>query len=164
MISLIVALASNRVIGINGKLPWHIPSDLKRFKQLTENNIVVMGRKTFESLPFENGLPNRMNVVITSNPPENDESDVLYYDFVDESLLRDMCEVTGKDVFVIGGASMYEQCFPFVDKAHLSIINSCIDGDTYFPDVDWYEWEKISDEDFPEYTYRVMERIKKEIV
>ena len=66
MISMIVAMDANRVIGYKNKLPWYIPDDLKNFKQLTSNNVVVMGRKTYESLPFQHGLPNRINVVVSS--------------------------------------------------------------------------------------------------
>ena len=160
MISIIVAMDANRVIGKNGKLPWHIPSDLEHFKKLTTNNTVVMGRKTFESLPMKNGLPNRQNIVVTKNVLNYWNTDRVTFipsSAFTETELRKL----GNEVFIIGGASIYEQAFPFVDRVYLSLIKGCVnDGDTFFPDVDWYDWRKVSDEDCGEYILRIMDRVK----
>ena len=115
MISIIVAVSDNGVIGVNGKLPWNIPEDLKRFKKITTNHNVIMGRKTFESIG--KGLPNRTNFVLTSS--------------VDSIKLKDGCIFTNKidleelqspDVewFIIGGESIYRYFLPYADKIYLT--------------------------------------------
>lgn len=162
MISLIVAMTSNRVIGNKGKIPWFIKDDMANFKRITTGNIVVMGRATFESLPMTGGLPNRTNIVLTREPEKFTEQASQTLSFVSgitQQELRELSEKTGKEVFIIGGANIYEQFFPMVDKAYLSIIKCCCEGDTKFPDVDWYEWRKSTDVEYPEYFYRVMHRV-----
>ena len=163
MISLIVAMTSNRVIGDKGKIPWVIKEDMVNFKRITTGNIVVMGRATFESLPMPNGLPNRTNIVLTRKPEKFADrvSDTLSFVYgITEPELWELTEKTGKEIFIIGGAKIYEQFFPIVDKAYLSIIKGCCEGDTKFPDIDWYDWRKITDVEYPEYVYRIMERVR----
>ena len=150
----------NGVIGYKGKLPWHIPEDLKQFKRLTTDNVIVMGSTTYNSLPIK-GLPNRLNIVVTSTPSK-------YYDRVSDDLFfmptleaaLDLAKTPGREVFIIGGASIYQQTFNIVDRVYLSLIKGCFDGDTKFPDVDWYDWKKVTDEEHPEFLFRVMDRVR----
>lgn len=159
MLSMIVAMAADRTIGNLGKLPWHFPEDLKNFKALTTGNIVVMGRTTFESLPMKGGLPSRFNIVLTrQEQPEATES-LMYVDKLDFDWLRQLGTNMSKEVFIIGGANVYEQSFGHVDRVHLSIIKGCFDGDTKFPDVDWFDFRKTIDEDRGDFVYRVMDRV-----
>ena len=163
MISLIVAMSVNRVIGDKGKIPWSIKEDMRNFKRLTTGNIVVMGRNTFESLPMKGGLPDRKNIVLTSDPEKfaDQKSDTLtFLNGISYAKLVEMAEWTGKEIFIIGGAKVYEQFFPIVDKAYLSIIKCQCEGDTKFPDFDWYDWRKVSDVEHDEYVYRIMERVR----
>lgn len=121
---IIAALSRNRVIGKEGKLPWHIPEDLKRFKRLTSGNTVLMGRKTYESLGKP--LPDRRNVVLTSAPIPGIET----YRTISEALQ----ELSNEEkVFVIGGGEIFSQFLPLVDEMYLTIVERDVEGDTYFP-------------------------------
>jgi dihydrofolate reductase len=136
IISLIVAMAQNRAIGINNKMPWHLSADLKRFKKLTSGHSVIMGRKTFESLP-NGSLPNRRNIIISEslNPvPEGCEK----AESIAEALKLTNQE---QEVFVIGGGSIYEQFLPLADKLYLTVIESDFEADTYFPFINFKDWE-----------------------
>jgi dihydrofolate reductase len=123
-LAIIVAIAHNRVIGKDGKLPWHISEDLKRFKRLTTGHAVLMGRKTFESIGRP--LPNRRNVVISSTPRPGVET----YRTVAEALeaLKDQ-----EKVFVIGGGQLYACLLDSVDELYLTLVDKNIEGDTFFP-------------------------------
>jgi Dihydrofolate reductase len=121
---IIAAIARNRVIGKNGKLPWHIPEDLARFKQLTTGHTVVMGRRTFDSL--DNPLPNRVNIVITSRVINGVKS----YPSLDYALQALKNE---KEVFVIGGARVFADALRLADELRLTLVDREVDGDTYFP-------------------------------
>jgi dihydrofolate reductase len=121
---IIAAIARNRVIGKNGKLPWHIPEDLARFKQLTTGHTVVMGRRTFDS--FENPLPNRTNIVITSRVINGVKS----YPSVAFALQALKNE---KEVFVIGGGRVYADALRLADELRLTLVDREVAGDTFFP-------------------------------
>ena len=121
---IIAAIARNRVIGKNGKLPWHIPEDLIRFKQLTVGHTVVMGRKTFDSL--DNPLPNRTNIVITSRVINGVKS-FPSLEFALQALKNE------KEVFVIGGGRVYADALKLADELRLTLVDRDVDGDTYFP-------------------------------
>ena len=123
-LAIIAAIGKNRVIGMNGKIPWHISDDLKRFKRLTTGYAVLMGRKTWESLGKP--LSNRRNVVVTSRPVENVEC----YATIDAALsaLNDQ-----ERVFVIGGAQLYVELLPKADELFLTFVDQQPDGDAYFP-------------------------------
>jgi len=121
---LIAAIARNRVIGKNGKLPWHIPEDLARFKQLTTGHTVIMGRKTFDSL--DKPFPNRVNIVITSNVINGVKS-YPSLEFALQALNNE------KEVFVIGGGRVYTNALRFADELRLTLLDRDVDGDTYFP-------------------------------
>ncbi len=121
---IIAALSRNRVIGNDGKLPWHISEDLKRFKRLTTNHVVLMGRKTFESLGKP--LPNRRNVVLTSRTIP----DVETYPALAQALQALEKE---EKVFVIGGGEIFAQLLEHADELHLTLVDREVEGDTYFP-------------------------------
>ncbi len=121
---IIAAIARNRVIGKNGKLPWHIPEDLARFKQLTTGHTVIMGRRTFDSL--DNPLPNRINIVITSKVINGVKS-YPSLDFALQALKNE------KRVFAIGGGRVFADALPYADELRLTLVDREVDGDTYFP-------------------------------
>ena len=121
---IIAAIARNRVIGNNGKIPWHIPEDLARFKQLTTGHTIVMGRRTFDS--FENPLPNRTNIVITSRVINGVKS-YPSLAFALQALKNE------KEVFVIGGGRLYAEALKLADELRLTLVDREVPGDTYFP-------------------------------
>ena len=130
---LIVAFNNKNVIGMNNKIPWHVPNDLKNFKKLTNDNIIVMGRKTFDSLP--NGeLNNRIHVVITTKPELFNSSNTVYYVNFEESIdiISKLKEKTNKKVFIIGGNDIYNLFFEFCSKFHITTIDNDSEGDVYF--------------------------------
>lgn len=136
----IVACDLNGCIGNNGELPWHLPADLKRFKELTSGGVVVMGRKTFESLNCK-PLPNRANIVITKDPDfpiKHKGKGVIFYDEVSFAIQKAKYEaiLLGlKEVWIIGGQSIYEQTMPYVDRIERTSISHKFNGDTYYPSI-----------------------------
>ncbi len=133
-ISLIAAMAKNRVIGNNNQLPWSLPEDLKFFKKMTLGKTMIMGRKTFESLPGH--LPNRDHIVISRNSFVSDEKDVRFVRSLDEALAaaKKLSPQRGDDVFVIGGAEIYRLCLEIADKIYLTVIDRDYEGDAFFPE------------------------------
>jgi dihydrofolate reductase len=153
MIKIIVAMSDNRVIGNNNELIWKLSSDLKRFKELTTNNPVVMGRKTYESIGRP--LPNRRNIIITRNL-EYQVDDCEIVSSLEEALL-----LTNSDCFIIGGGEIYKQSLEIVDKIYLTLVHKEFEGDTKFPELN-KEWIEVSREDFNsdeknEYNYSFIE-------
>lgn len=139
MISLIVARAENNVIGSENDLPWYLPADLKRFKELTTGHVVVMGRKTYESIVKRLGhaLPNRRNVVLT-------RQDVT---LPDAEVIHNLDTISGLgDVFVIGGAEVYRTTIDLADKLYVTEVHAEIPGDVYFPALDSAVWHEVSRE------------------
>ncbi|MFW2490881.1 dihydrofolate reductase [Clostridium chromiireducens] len=145
MISVIVAVAQNNVIGRDNKLLWHISEDLKRFKKITSNKKMIMGRKTFESLPGV--LPNREHIVVTRDENYNVNSDQVTI-IHDLNLLLEKYLNCEDEIFVIGGAEIYKQLLPYAQKLYLTKIGTSFDGDTYFPEVNYnnYKTEYISEQ------------------
>lgn len=140
-ISIIVAMAEGRAIGKGNDLLVHIPGDLKRFKAITTGHSVIMGRNTFDSLP-KGPLPNRRNIIITRNTELSIEGAEVV-NSIDEALAL----VKGEDeVFVIGGGNIYEQFLPISNKLYLTIVDKKFDADTFFPEIDWDEWQEESRE------------------
>lgn len=142
MLSIIAAISDNNVIGKDNKLIWHLPEDLKRFKQLTTGHTIIMGRKTFESLGRV--LPNRKHIVLTrdTNYQVDDENVEIVNDI--ESLEEYINPE--EENFVIGGAIIYRQLIPKVDKLYITRIHEKFEGDAYFPvinEAEWKEAEKI---------------------
>ena len=142
MISIIVAVARNDVIGKDNKLIWHLPEDLKRFKKLTTGHTIIMGRKTFESLGRV--LPNRKHIVISHNQKLdiNNENVEILTNF---ALLKKYIE-SPEECFVIGGAQIYQMMLPFANKMYITRINEDFDGNVFFPKYDEKLWIEISRE------------------
>lgn len=140
-IILLAAVARNGVIGVRNELPWHLPEDLKRFKELTTGGTVVMGRKTFDSIIARLGkpLPHRHSVVLTRDaswtPPEG-ASQVSVLHFVDEipALPQEL-------VYVIGGAEIYALTMPMADELDITEVDLSVDGDAFFPAIDASQWK-----------------------
>lgn len=147
-IIIIAAVAENGVIGREGKLPWHIPEDLKRFKQLTLGHCVIMGRKTCESLGKP--LPGRTNIVITSQKDYHHEG-IL----VASSLEDAVGKCTGDVAFIIGGSMVFEQALPLADRLELTLVHRVVEGDVYFPPIGsgWKETARNDREGFSFVTY-----------
>src|SRR5512133_3586576 len=131
MISIIVAVSDDWGIGKENELLWNIPEDLKRFKRLTTGKTVIMGKKTWESLP-KKPLPNRRNVVITDIPGEQIEGAGMAYSIQDAI---DKCE-KGEEAFIIGGGSIYRQFMPLADRLYITHVHSKAPADIYFPSID----------------------------
>lgn len=168
-ISIIVSVSENWVIGANNKLLWKLSDDLKRFKKITTGRPVIMGQRTFESLP-NGALPERTNIVLTddqnftADTTEGKEVIVVYS--VVESLLKAK-ETKKRETFVIGGGMVYRQFLDYADKIYLTHVHTKIDGDTTFPELDLTKWNLVSEEFKPkddknEYdaTYKIFERKK----
>ena len=136
----VVAHDKNRLIGGNGKILWHLPEDLKNFKKLTLNSIVIMGRKTFESIGKP--LPKRLNVVLTKDKDFRPNNCIVYDDIRD--VIRDFAEEY--QVFVIGGGEIYKQFFPHIKRIYVSLVDGEYVGDTYFPEYNSDEWKCLFEE------------------
>jgi len=137
-ISIIVAIADNHAIGKDNQLLWHLSEDLKRFKQLTTHHTIIMGKKTFESLP-KRPLPNRRSIVITDVPNEKIEGCVMAYSIEDAV---NQCD-PDQENFIIGGGSIYSQFMPIADKLYLTKVHKDFEADIFYPEIDFSEWEII---------------------
>lgn len=138
-LSLIVAVAENGAIGKNNDLLWHISADLKHFKALTTGHCIIMGRKTYESFP-KRPLPNRCNIVITNNMDYREDGCEVVHS-VEEAIA--LCK-DDEQSFVIGGATVYTQFLPFVDKIFLTKVFATFDADTFFPEIDMSQFEQTA--------------------
>lgn len=146
ILSVIVAMAHNRVIGLNNQMPWHLPADLAWFKKNTLNKPVIMGRKTFESIGRP--LPNRHNIVISRQIEsiDNKISNVSWVKSIDEAISFAQKQQPD-EVFIIGGGNIYKQVLPLIDRLYLTHIDAELQGDTYFPDYLPEQWQVIYQED-----------------
>ena len=145
MIALIVAKSKNNVIGKDGKIPWKIKGEQKQFKELTTNNVVIMGRKTYEEIGKP--LPNRLNIVISSSVNYEGEN------LITVKSLKEALEYTdGKNIYIAGGAGVFKEAMPYVDKMYITEVDMNVeDGDTFFPefneeDFDVTESEQLGDD------------------
>ncbi len=155
MITLIAGIAQNNCIGHNGTLPWHIPEDLKHFKELTTHKTVVMGRKTWESLPEKfRPLPNRQNVVITRQTDYVVPDNVLTFSSTEDAF----AQLHNEDVFIIGGAELYKQTIDQADALEITHINQTVDGDAFFPKIDLSVWKEVSRDDHDGFAFVRYER------
>ena len=164
-LSLMVAKASNRVIGRNNKLPWYLPNDLKYFKQVTFGKPVIMGGQTWDSLGKP--LPGRTNIVITRQTDFQAEGAKVVAT-LDEAvtLAENVAFIEGQDeAVVMGGAEIYALALPQADRLYLTEVHAEVDGDTWFPEYDTSEWKEIGREDFSaegpnpyDYSFVVYER------
>ena len=142
MLSTIVAIANNNVIGKDNKLIWHLPEDLKRFKQITTGKNIIMGRKTFESLGRV--LPNRKHIILCNDMEMNVDNENV--EVLDDISKLDKYINSEEENFVIGGATIYKLLMPYVNKLYITKINEDFKGDVYFPEIKEEEWKEISKE------------------
>ena len=140
IISIIAAVATNHAIGKNNALLCHLPGDLQRFKKLTLNHTVIMGHKTFLSLP-NGALPQRQNIVLSKR--EKKIARCIVADSLEKAL--DLCK-NEDEVFIIGGGSLYAQALPLANRLYLTLIHASLDGDTFFPEVDFKQWNETTQE------------------
>ncbi|MBR9827908.1 MAG: dihydrofolate reductase [Oceanospirillales bacterium] len=164
-LAMIVAQSLNRVIGIDNKLPWYLPEDLKYFKRVTLGKPIIMGRKTFESIGRP--LPGRTNIIITRDPAWTHPG-VRVVHSLDEGLAlgESLALIDGVDeAVVIGGAEIYTLCLPQADRLYLTQVHAEIEGDAFFPELSPSEWQELAREDFQaiepnpyDYSFIVLER------
>ncbi len=157
MITIIVAIGKNFVIGKNGWMPWNIPEDLRQFKEKTLNHTVVMGRKTFEAIGRP--LPKRKNIVVTRDPRWHFDGVETIGDL--EAFLQ-QCQSGDEEVFIAGGAQIYQTALPYADKLIISHIDTEIDGDTFFPKWDRSKFDVIDTVDYKDFSVKTY--IKKKVV
>lgn len=144
MISLVVAMDKNSVIGKNNQLPWHLPADLAFFKKVTMGKPIVMGRKTHESIGRV--LPGRDNIILTRNKDYKAEGCIIIH-HIDE--ISSFIKNKGDEVCIIGGAEIFKEVLPIADRLYLTIIDHEFEGDTYFPSFNESDWEVFSKEKGP---------------
>lgn len=143
MIVFVWAQAENGVIGLDGKMPWHLLNDLKHFKNVTLNQTVVMGRKTYQDLPIK-PFPERENIILTRQEDYQLDDDVLVMNSKDQVLAYGKQQ--GKDLYVVGGGQIYELFKDDVDVLYQTVIHETIEGDTKFPEIDWSDFKQLESE------------------
>ena len=143
-ISFVVAASENNVIGKDNKLPWHLPNDLKFFKNTTWAMPVIMGRKTFES--FGKALPGRTNIVITRQTDWKADNVIAVNTL--EQAVEAASETDAKEAFIIGGGNIFLQSWPMADKIYITRVHSEFEGDAFFPEIAENEWQLESDIEF----------------
>ena len=143
IISIIVAMDENRGIGFENRIPWHLPTDLARFKKLTMGHHLLVGRKTYESIG--SALPGRQMIILTRNP-EFTAQDCIMAETLDEALI--LAEKRGeKEVFIIGGAEVYREALHRADHLYLTVVHTSAEADVYFPEIDGSNWSQICEQD-----------------
>ncbi len=158
-ISIIVAIAENFAIGKNNDLLFHLPNDLKRFKQITTGKTIIMGRNTLLSLP-KWPLPNRRHIIITDNHDDNFAGCETVFS-IEEAIEKVKDE---KEAFIIGGGMIYRQFYPIAGKLYLTLVHQSFDADVFFPEINYNEWTVNSRENFYDekndfhYSYLNLER------
>jgi len=139
-INIVVAIASNNAIGKNNELLWHLPNDLKHFKEKTTGHTIIMGRKTFDSVGRP--LPKRRNIVVTRHQMSIEGCEVVHS--LPEALA--LCEGQA-EVDIVGGAEIYKQAMPLVNYIHLTIVHQAFEADAFFPEIDYNDWQELDRED-----------------
>ena len=160
VISIIAAMDDNRVIGRDNRLPWHLPRDLAHFKKTTLDRPIVMGRRTWESLPGL--LPRRQHIVVTRNPAYRASGCTL----VDSPAAAIRAAGATQEVFFIGGASLYRAAMPIAARMYLTLVHGSFEGDVFFPEWDPTQWVEVSSAEHPsdhsnafDLTFLVLERL-----
>ncbi len=161
IVSAIVAVAKNNVIGINNGIPWYLPADLKYFKKTTLNHHIIMGRKSYESIGRP--LPKRTNVIVTRDPFYV-AANCLIVHSVEEGL-KIALDNNEEEAFIIGGGEIYRIAMPYVERLYLTEVDLEIGGTVYFPEINFSEWHVVSEEahqadeknEMP-YVFKVLER------
>ena len=161
-ISLVVAASENNAIGKNNQLIWHLPNDLKFFKNTTWGFPVIMGRKSFESV--NKPLPGRTNIVITTNPDWKAETVIVVNNLKDA--IQKAGETNSKQIFIIGGGEIYKQSMDIADSIYITRVHADLQGDTFFPVIDKSKWKLTSNQDFEadekhaySYSFQIWEKI-----
>ena len=161
-ISLVVAASENNAIGKNNQLIWHLPNDLKFFKNTTWGFPVIMGRKSFESV--NKPLPGRTNIVITTNPDWKAETVIVVNNLKDA--IQKAAETNSKQIFIIGGGEIYKQSMDIADSIYITRVHADLEGDTFFPEIDKSKWKLTSNQDFEadekhaySYSFQIWEKI-----
>lgn len=161
-ISLVVAASENNAIGKNNQLIWHLPNDLKFFKNTTWGFPVIMGRKSFESV--NKPLPGRTNIVITTNPDWKVETVIVVKNLKDA--IQKAAETNSKQIFIIGGGDIYKQSMDIADSIYITRVHADLEGDTFFPEIDRSKWKLTSNQDFEadekheySYSFQIWEKI-----
>jgi len=155
-ISIVVAMTSSGVIGKNGTMPWHLPEDLKNFKKITDGCAIVMGSKTWKSIPKKfRPLTNRFNIVLTRNPKKFNNVSFANLKVLSsfEDAISGFNHRYARPVKIIGGAEVYKQALQYANKLQISFVNKEYEGDTYFPEIDWKQWKQIEIEEFNEFNF-----------
>lgn len=162
-ISAIVAMSENRVIGDDNHLPWHLPADLKHFKALTTGHPILMGRKTYESIGRP--LPNRTNIIMTRNPSYQVAGCTVVTSI--DKAIEHASAIGSNEIFIIGGAEIYQQLLPHIERIYLTVVHETFEGDAFFPELNPREWKEsvsiahLADADNEyDYTFSTLERIK----
>lgn len=162
-VNIIAAIGQNRELGNNNQLLWHLPEDLKRFKELTASHPVIMGRKTFESIPAKfRPLPGRTNIVITRNSENNLGEGVLIANSLAEAIKQAEQSTSSDEIFIIGGGQIYTQGLPLADRLYITLIDKSFpEADVFFPEYQNVFTKKVSrkenkGEDF-NYTFLILE-------
>lgn len=165
-LAIIVAQAENRVIGTNNKLPWHLPEDLRYFKQVTMSKPIIMGRKTYESIGRP--LPGRTNIVISRQPDYAPDGVRVVASLEAAMELAESISVIdgAEEVMVIGGAQIYEQALAVADRLYLTQVHASVEGDAWFPAIAKDQWREVGREDFTakepnpyDYSFIVLDRV-----
>ena len=143
IVSLVVARAENGVIGVENRLPWHLPADLKHFKATTMGKPIVMGRRTFESIGKP--LPGRDNIVVSRAAAFAAPGCRVVHSF--EEALQVAEESRAGEIMVIGGAMLYEHALPHADRIYLTLVHTRVEGDVFFPALEATVWREVSHED-----------------
>ncbi len=154
-INIIVAMTKGMVVGKDGKLIWHLKEDMKLFKEKTEGNVVIMGRKTWDSIPEKfRPLPNRENIILSRNLVGT--KGAIVCNSIEEALTK--AKEFDKEIFCIGGATIYGEFLPLAKVLHISWVKKDYEGETKFPEIDFDEWNCVEEKDFEEFTYKKYER------
>ncbi len=164
MISFVVAMDRNRLIGAGDGLPWRLPDEMRRFKEITMGHAVLMGRKTYETIPEKfRPLPGRTNIVLTTQR-EYEAPDCLVVNSLQEALTAVPAD---QELMVIGGAHLFYELMPVVDRLYLTEIDGDYSGDVYFPDLDLSEWREVAREEHPRddrhdspFSFFILDRIR----
>lgn len=155
MIALVAAVAENNCIGKSNTLPWYLPEDLKHFKKLTTGKIVLMGRKTWDSIPEKvRPLPNRKNIVVTTQTNFVVPEGVEVFHTIDNALAAHHNE----DIMIMGGANIYAQTIDLADTLYITHINQTVDGDAFFPEIDKTIWKETEREDHDGFSFVVYKK------
>jgi dihydrofolate reductase len=161
MVTIIAAIAENNALGKDNQLIWYLPADLKRFKKTTLNHVVIMGRKTFESMG--KSLPKRTNIIITRDKNYKAEGCIVVNSLIEALKIA---KKEDENPFILGGAEIYKQVMPFTDRLDVTLVHHKFEADVFFPEIDRTIWKETSREDFKaddknkyDYSFVTFERI-----